>query len=333
MSTVAYSPQAILFGMSSELKAVFFRQLATMVSSGLPVGRGIVTASESGCRALGKDIAKLVENGSPLSDAMAKFPNHFEAHEIALVRAGESSGQLDRQLNALADGAEKTWRMQKKVSGKLLYPILIAHSAVLLPPLFLLVKDGLQAYVSTVLKILIPVYLIAISLFITYRFFRLNGGPRRLYDGILASAPVIGGPVIYSARIKFLEVLGSLIEAGFLPGKAIPLAAESCNSFWLRDKVMGAYKRMGQDSPMSTIMRESGAFRTFEVGLVHTGEETGAFVNSIKKAAEALRPEYEAQVHRIMVVAPVLMLFVVGAIVGYQAYTTMSGIFTPLNGI
>lgn len=331
--SLAYSPQAILFGMNDELKAVFFRQLSTMVNAGLPVGRGVVTASEVGCKQLGLELAKLVENGKPLSEAMASFPNHFERHEVALVKAGEVSGQLDRQLDQLAASAEKSWHMRKQIKSKTLYPIVIAHSAVMLPPLFLLVKDGLDAYLSTVLKVLVPVYIVAICSAVAYRYFRQAGGPRRVFDHLLAKLPYLGEPSIYGARIRFLDVLGSLIEAGFIPSQAIPLAAESCNSFWLQDRVLSTFKRLGKEVPISTVMEQSGGFRSFETGLVLTGEEAGSFVSSIKKAADALRPEYEAQIHRMMVIMPILLLFLVGGIAGYQAYTIMSGIFAPLQNI
>lgn len=333
MSTLAYSPSAVLFGMPSELKCVFFRQLATMVSSGLPLGRAVSTASEAGCHALGKEIAKLVDSGSTLSAALAKYPNHFDAHEVALVHAGEKSGQLDRQLAKLAEATENSWQMQKKIKSKLLYPFLICHSAVLLPPLFHLVKDGPSAYFKIVLSVLVPAYLLFFLSLASYRFFRLNGGPRRLFDSVLAATPVLGEPFIYAARIRFLEVLSSLIEAGFLPGQAIPLAAESSNCFWLRDKVTAAFNRHQGSGTMSSVMRDSGAFRSLEVGLVHTGEETGTFVNSIKKAADALRPDYEAQVNRIVTATPVLLLFLVGGFVGYQAYTVLSGVYAPLTGV
>lgn len=331
--SLAYSPKAILFGMNDELKAVFFRQLSTMVNAGLPVGRGVVTASEVGCKQLGLELAKLVENGKPLSEAMAHYPNHFERHEIALVKAGEASGQLDRQLDQLAGSAEKSWHMRKQIKSKMLYPIVIAHSAVMLPPLFLLVKDGLDAYVGTVLKVLVPVYLVAICSMIGYRYFRQAGGPRRLFDHLVASLPYLGEPAVYGARIRFLDVLANLIEAGFLPSQAIPLAAESCNSFWLQDRVLSTFKRLGKEVPISTVMEQSGAFRSFETGLVLTGEEAGSFVNSIKKATDALRPEYEAQIHRMMVIMPILLLFLVGGIAGYQAYSIMTGIFAPLQNI
>lgn len=329
-ATLAYSPSAVLFGLPLKSKVVFFRQLATMIHSGLPVGRGVVTASQAGCKELGKELAHLIENGSPLSDAMAKYPNHFNKYEIALVRAGEKSGQLDRQLEELAKSTEATWRLQQNVSSKMLYPMLIAHSVVILPPLFILVTDGIKAYLTTVLGILIPVYFLATLFMLGFRFSRQYPGPKRMLDRFLVSLPIFGKPTKYGARIRFMQTLGNLVSAGFLPGQAIPLAAESSNNLWLRDKVIIAWRNLGDSASMSEVVSKSGAFESFEIGLLVTGEETGSFVSSIQKAAEALIPEYEAQIHRISVVLPVIMLLVVGVYVGYTAVTTMTSIFAPV---
>ena len=330
-TTQAADPMTVLFGVNGGTKAVFFRQLATMVHSGLPVGRAVKTSSEIGLRAVGATLAKLIEkDGCTLSEAMAKFPHHFSRYEIALVRAGEKSGQLDRQLEELAKSAEQSYQMHKKITSKLVYPVIVAHSVVFLPSLFLLVTEGLAAYLRTVLAILIPAYIVATTLVVTYRLCKQTGGPRRLLDNMLWNIPVICGPVKLGARIRFLSTLSSLIEAGFLPSQAIPLAADSCDNFWLRDRVLMAYERLGKEVALSMVMRISGAFESFELGLVVSGEEAGSFASSLKRASDSLRPDYEAQVHRLMTIFPVLMLFVVGGIVGVVAVKTMTGIFAPV---
>lgn len=323
----------MLVGLSGRTKAVFFRQLATMVNSGLPVGRAVATASQSGLPRLGKEISSLVDNGSRLSEAMARYPFHFSKYEIALVRAGETSGQLDRQLNELATSSESNWQMSKKISSKLLYPVIVAHSVVLLPPLFLLVKDGLQAYLKATLGILIPAYLIIGTLIVVYRMFRHQGGPRRLMDNVLSHLPWLSAPVRSGARIRFLSTLSSLIEAGFLPSQAVPLAADSCDNYWLRDRILRAYEKVGKEAPVSQIMQLSGSFESFELGLVVSGEESGSFASSIKRAADNLRPEYEAQIHRLMTILPLMLLFVVGGMVAVVAVKTMTGIFAPIADI
>lgn len=323
----------MLFGFPAQKKAVFFRQLATMVHSGLPVSRAVSTASQQGLGAIGEQMANAIDHGSTLAEAMGKFPYHFDRYEVAMAKAGESAGQLDRQLQELAKTSEASWMLGKKISSKLLYPAIVLHGAILLPPLFLLVKDGLETYLKTVLTVLLPLYLIFGSGLLAYRLFRAQGGPRRLMDHFFAAIPVLGTPVRYSARIRFFDALGNLIEAGFLPDQAIPLAAESCGSFWLRDQVIEAWNVIGKESPISEVLRRSKAFSMVELGLIVSGEEAGRFAPTLKKAAESLRPEFEAQVHRLATILPIALLFVVGGIVGIVAVRSMMDIMAPLQQI
>ncbi|MFA5505033.1 MAG: type II secretion system F family protein [Vulcanimicrobiota bacterium] len=333
-SLIAHSPWSVLFGVNGGTKAVFFRQLATMIQAGLPVGRAVSTASEVGLRKVGSSLVSMIEKkGSTLSEAMARFPHHFSRCEVAIVRAGEKSGQMDRQLEELATAAEQDWQMQKKITSKMVYPLLVAHAAVLLPPLVLLVSSGLAAYLKAILTILVPAYCVAAGLFLSYRFFKQSGGPRRLMDTLLSTAPLIGGPKKLGARIRFLRTLASLIEAGFLPSQALPLAADSCDNFWLRDKVMPTWNKLGKEVTLSQVMRLSGAFESFEIGLVVSGEEAGSFSATLKRASESLRPEYDAQVHRLMTVLPIVMLLFVGGLVGFVVINTMAGIFAPVSDL
>jgi type II secretory pathway component PulF len=233
----------------------------------------------------------------------------------------------------LAKSAEASWALGKKITGKLVYPTVVLHGAIFLPPLFLLVKDGPEAYLKTVLAVIVPLYLVVGTALLAYRLFRTHGGPRRLLDHTMAWLPLIATPVKYGARIRFFDALGNLVEAGFLPDQAIPLAADSCGNYWLRDQVYEAWKVLGHDHPISEILRRSKAFTYVEIGLVVTGEESGHLAETLKKSAESLRPEFEAQVHRLATVLPVLLLFLVGGIVGLIAVKSMMGIIAPLNQI
>ncbi len=329
----AVNPSAVLFGLSAQKKAVFFRQLSTMVNSGLPVSRAVNTAAQQGLPGLGQEMASAIDHGATLSQALAKFPYHFDRYEVAMAKAGEAAGQLDRQLMELAKSAEASWTLGKKISGKLVYPVIVLHAAILLPPLFLLVKDGPEAYLKTTLMVLLPLYLITGMLALGYRVFRTHGGPRRLLDHLFSALPIVGTPMKFAGRIRFFEALGNLVEAGFLPDQAIPLAADSCGNYWLRDQVYEAWKAIGHDHTISEVLRRSKAFSAVELGLVVAGEEAGRFSQSLKKAADSLRPDFEAQVHRLATVLPVLLLFVVGGIVGFIAVKSMMGILAPLGEI
>lgn len=335
ISPRAVSPKAMLFGLPAQEKVVFYRQLATMVGSGLSIGRAASTASQQGktLSGIGNEIASDVDSGSSLSGALTKFPYHFDSYELAMIKAGEASGQLDIQLKELANSLEANWILTNKISSKLVYPIIILHAAILLPPLFLLVKDGIEAYLKTVLAVLIPLYLLAAGCALSYRLFRSQGGPRRLLDHLLAHTPILGPTLKLAARIRFLDLTSSLIEAGLLPDQAIPLAADSCNNFWLRDAIILSWQAIGKESPISQVLRQSRAFSTLELGLVVSGEESGSFASTLKKAADSLRPDFEAQVHRLATILPILLLLAVGGVVGFIAVKSMVGILAPLSEI
>lgn len=327
------SPQAVLFGLSAQKKAFFFRQLATMVNSGLPVSRAVHTSSQQGLSELGAAMALDIDHGANLNEAMSKYPYHFDEYEVAMVKAGELAGQLDHQLKELAQSAESSYALSKQISSKLVYPAVVVHGAIFLPPLFLLVKEGLEAYLTTVLMVLIPMYAVFIGAFLGYRIFRTRGGPRRLFDHVFSNLPVIAPPMRSAARIRFFEALSNLSEAGFLPDQAIPLAANSCGNYWLRDRVIEAWNVIGKESPISAVLRRSKSFSAMELGLVATGEEAGQFSFTLRKAADSLKPDFEAQVHRISTILPIVLLMIVGAIVGFIAVKSMMGILAPLGEI
>lgn len=332
-SPLAVSPGAILIGLSAEKKAVFFRQLATMVQSGLPVSRAVHTASQQGFPAVGAELASDIDHGSTLAEALARFPYHFDRYEVALCKAGETAGQLDRQLQELAKSAEDSWALGRKISSKLVYPIVVLHGAIFLPPLFLLVKEGVEAYLKTVLTVLLPLYLISGTLVLAYRLFRTHGGPRRLLDHVMTCTPVLGTPLRYGARIRFFDALANMIEAGFLPDQAIPLAAEACGNYWLRDQVVEGWKAIGHNQPISDVLRKSKAFGAVELGLVVSGEEAGRMAPTLKRAADSLRPDFDSQVHRLSTILPLLLLLLVGGIVGFIAIRSMMGVIAPLYQI
>ena len=328
----AVSPLAIIFGLPAQKKVVFFRQLATMVNSGLPVGRAVSTASQLGLEGLGKEMANSIDQGASLSEAMMNYPYHFDKFESALVKAGESAGQLDIQLKALADNSEAQWLLTKKLTSKLVYPAVVAHGAVVLPPLFILVKSGLGPYLATVGAILVPAYILMLSAFLLYRFFRIQGGPSRMLDTFLSHVPILASPLRLSARIRFFDALSSLSSAGLMPNNSVPLAAEACGNYWLRDKVMEAFVQ-DRNSKISDVLRRSKVFGPMEVGLVSTGEEAGSFSDSLSRAADSLRPDFETQVHRITTILPVIMLFAVGGLVGFICIRSMTQLMGPIMNI
>ena len=110
-------------------KVFFTRQLSTLVEAGLPITQSLHTildqTKNKRMQEVIQDIITSVEGGKTLHDAVAKHPDVFNNIYIALVRAGETSGTLDRSLKRLADQQEKDEAMMRRIRGAMYYPSIV----------------------------------------------------------------------------------------------------------------------------------------------------------------------------------------------------------------
>src|SRR5262249_48967690 len=108
--------------------ATFTRQFATMINAGLPITESISILKLQSDEKMEPIIAKIladIENGESLSSAFGKYPNIFSQTYVALIKAGETGGVLDKVLVRIADNLEKSQEFKGKVIGALIYPIII----------------------------------------------------------------------------------------------------------------------------------------------------------------------------------------------------------------
>lgn len=318
-----------LTGFPLPKKTIFFRQLSTMVSSGLTIDRAVSTAGV-GVLPEAQRIAQKFLTGRTLSQCFSDYPHLFSEYDVAIVATGETSGTLDTQLKVLAGELEQTHKLVQTLKAKLFYPVFVAHMAVFIPPLVLLVKDGPQAYFQLVLSTLLPIYLVMGIGYLGYRLGSSTGTFRYVIDTLLAWVPVLGGVLKVLALTRFVRALSHLVEAGTLPYHAFQVAARACGNGWVRSRLYSAYRKLGQDRRLSEWMELSLLFPPTVVSLVASGEETGQMGPMVAKAAEILEMEYQSKVSLVMTLLPVLMLVAVGALVGFRVVKMMMEIYAPL---
>ncbi len=303
-------------GFSLEQKAMFFRQLATMVASAMPLGHAVQTAGATTKPRLCKYLAARIDAGESLHQAMQAFPSYFTPLEINVVRTGEVSGNLDNQLLELAESLERTWKLQTEITGRLIYPILILHGAVIIPPIALIVEKGIAAYISLVLSILIPVYLLAIVSILIYSNLSKTSAFRYFIDKITSILPFVGPALTTLASSRFLRALSVLYTSGISPDHAIDMAADSSGNSLVTQAILKAHKRTGEGELLSHTLAASGLFPPAVIGLVTSGEEAGRTEEVIGRAATLLEDDAIHKIKKMMAVIPVLLLLVVGTIVG-----------------
>ena len=316
-------------GFPLKYKTVFFRQLATMITSALPLDRAITTAG-TGLLPQAKAIGQSILAGKSFSQALAAFPYLFSEYEVAMIATGETSGTLDTQLNILAKELEQTHKLVQSLKSKMLYPVFVCHFAIFVPSLVVLIKDGVEPYLRLTLGTLIPIYLVLGLLWTCYRLGTTTGTFRYVIDTFLHMVPVLGTVLKLLALTRFTRALAHLVEAGTLPYHAYQVAARACGNSWVRSRLYTSYRRVGPEGKLSQMMGLAYIFPITVTSLVESGEETGQMGPMLAKGAELLEMEYREKVNLVMTILPVLMLLGVGGLVGFRVYKLMMATYAPI---
>lgn len=320
----------LLTGFPLQKKTVFFRQMATMITSALPIDRAITTSGSGGILPQASTIAQQVLGGKSFSQALATYPLLFSQYEIALINTGEITGTLDVQLNVLAKELEQNQQLTQALYAKMLYPIFVAHFAVFVPSLVVLVQDGFAPYLRLTLGTLLPIYAILGLLWTCYRLGSSSNYFRYMIDTGLNLVPIIGKALRLSALTRFTRSLSHLIEAGTLPYHSFQTASAACGNTWVSSQLQASYRKTGSDGKVSQMMKQSHLFPITVLSLVESGEETGQPGPLLAKAAELLEMEYHNRVHMVMTILPVLVLLGVGVLVGLRVYSLLKATYAPI---
>ncbi|HYZ02063.1 MAG TPA: type II secretion system F family protein, partial [Candidatus Binatia bacterium] len=233
--------------------AVFCRQFATMVNSGLPILRALaILAEQTDSKALEKVLTTVridVERGSSLSGAMAKHPKAFNDLFISMVKAGETGGVLDTVLLQLADTIENEVELRRKIKSAMTYPVvvvclvLLILSAMLLfvVPQFNSIYASLGAQLPLPTRILLAasnitrskawlVILLAIGGVVAFNRFKKTPRGRQEVDRLKLKAPVFGALFHKVALARMASTFGMLLRAGVPILQALEIVKDTVNN-------------------------------------------------------------------------------------------------------
>ena len=336
-------------------KAVFARQFATMINSGLAVLRGLYVLEEQTENTRLKKIIKAVrddvEAGSPVSDAMAKHPAAFDRLYVAMVRAGEASGALDQTLIRLATQLEKQDSLRRSIKSAMTYPILIACFAIMVMigmllfiiPIFAnMYKDlggqlpGLTRMmmgVSNMLKgywfIIFPV--IFLMMWALVRLKNTEQG-RRAWDRFKLSLPMKLGPIIQKIAVaRFSRTFATLIGSGVPILQAIDITGKTTGNTVIEEAMLDVKESVRCGEPIAKPLMRMSVFPPMVTHMISIGEETGALDSMLNKIADFYEDEVDAAVKSLTsIIEPIMMMFV-GGLVGLIVISMYLPMFNIMN--
>lgn len=314
---------------SLKAKAVLFRQLATLVEGSVPLMRSMEILKKQTTNAKLKkiidDLKGTFLKGGGLSEALGRYKNIFDPLEIALVKAGEMGGSLDRRLNNLAEELEKVYNLRLKIIGNLIYPLLLLHAGIFIPPIVTVVTNGFGYYAKTVLISLAVLYGGFFLIYGCYRLLKTVPELNTLLDYMILYIPLLGAINYKLSLARYFYNFGELFDAGINIYTSNELASGTCSNTVIRRKLATIGDLIKKGDTLTEALSKSGSIPGIAMGLIASGEESGRASSMYKKAAEYMDQEAEASINKLMIVLPLLLFLLLAAYIGYTIITFYLG--------
>lgn len=341
---------------SSKDKGFFFRQLSTMLESGLPIAQALtIIASQTkkqGFKKVINEIIEDIESGISFSTAIANHPNIFSKFEIAIVRAGEASGKTTNVLGELARSVESDTQFSGKVKSAMMYPafILLAMVVVVyimmtrvLPSLTSVFNEsGVELPWSTKLLMaisygmihygwLILIILIAICVGIKLYFGSPEGA--LVYSRMNLNIPLFGtlNQKIYMSR--FARTLAMLSDSGVPIVESIEIvAAVMANKIYSKSLVKCA-RDIERGIPLSVPISKNPYFPQIVSQMILVGEQTGKIDEVLYKLSDYFEGEVDTELKGLVSLVEPAMLILVGLGVAFIVFAVLLPIYSITSSI
>lgn len=318
--------------------AVWTRQLAGLVSSGLPLERALTAlgdeADDPRQRELVAHLRAEVNAGAPFARALASAEREFDDVYRGVVAAGEQSGALGQVLERLADDLEERQALKAKLIGATLYPAIVSVIALVIVIFLVTYVVPQVASVFTSSKRALPA--LTVAMLATSDFLRSYGlwlllaaaggvgtlllmlrNPlfRERFDAAWLNLPLIGRLARGYNAARFAGTLAMLAGAGVPILKALQAAAETLSNQALRRDALDALARVREGAPLAAALASKKRFPGLLAMFARLGEQTGQLPEMLNRAARQLATEVQRRALQMATILEPLLIVAMGAVV------------------
>jgi len=318
----------------------FTRLLSSLLAAGVPLSRALVIlqkeASSAASKGQWKQIHDYVVDGLSLADAMAKSPETFPRVYVAMVEAGEAGGFLDVVLAQIAEFQSREKELKSKVMTAMLYPcILLVLALVVLTvllvffiPKFQRVFASIHGSLPLITQIIIGAsHLIRsygllvgaglVGLFFLVRTWFASEKGKRIWEGAILKAPLIGPLIAQFAMARFCRMLGTLIGAGVPLVHGLNVARRSIGNQILVDAVAQSIERVQQGGRLGQSLAACRSlFPGSVLEMISVAEESGKMDGELVRIAAETETDLDRNLKTAVAFAEPLMLFLIAGFIG-----------------
>ncbi len=317
---------------ASEL-SLFTRQLATMIDSGLSLIVSLQGLSEQTnnkyLKKVIEGITSKIESGSTFSEALQSYRKHFTKLYMAMVEAGEKSGNLANILARLANYLESAERLRKKVKSATTYPVIVISIALIITT-FLLVQvvpqfekifAGFGADLPAPTQILLDVsgflksnifglFFLLIGLIAGFKLAIKTPTGRALWDAARLKIPIFG-PLMHKVSLsRFNRTTSTLVKSGVPLIEVLEIVSRTVGNVKMESAILRTAEKVRIGESLSSSLAKNSIFPTMTLQMVTAGEQTGKIDEMMERVANVLDDEVETTLSGLSsLIEPMLIVF------------------------
>jgi type IV pilus assembly protein PilC len=337
--------------------AVFSRQFATMTSSGMSLMRSLsIMEEQTSAPMLKKTLGEVrddVSSGVSLSSSMAKHDRVFPRLMIAMIRAGEAGGMIDRALEQVADSLEKDHALRGKIKSAMTYPaivlsftfVMIAGVLIFIVPIFEAMFKNLGGKLPAITQFLVtashnmwwigPLVIVSgVTGSISFkRQSRRSQDFRLKVDKVKLGMPVFGSLFQKIAISRFSRNLGLLLNVGVPIMQALTVVGETTGNEVINLAMQDVQAAVRDGHTMSSALRHHKIFPAMVTQMIEVGEESGQISQMLDKVADFYDREVDSAADSLTASIEPIMVLVMGGVVGGMVICLYLPMFTIYQNI
>lgn len=337
-------------------KVTFAKHMSLMIKAGLPIDEAVRVLAEQAQGPFRKalmGVLQAVEGGRQLSEGFAQYPKIFSELFIATVRAGESSGTLERSLDDLALQLTKSYDLQRKIRGAMIYPVLVLVAAAGIGmglSLFVLPRviglfDSITVELPLATRLMIGFskfmasYGVPFSIGVVMAVFALgqflSWKPIRPFSHrLLLKVPVFGILARNFNLAMFARTMATLLKSGITIGDAFEIVSNTLRNARFKTALLRVRQGTETGVPASTVLEEfPHLFPSITTRMLSVGERSGKLEETFQYLAEFYEDEVDVTTKNLStILEPVLLIFI-GLTVAYIAIAIITPIYNFIGNI
>ncbi|PJE74493.1 MAG: hypothetical protein COV01_00445 [Candidatus Taylorbacteria bacterium CG10_big_fil_rev_8_21_14_0_10_41_48] len=338
-------------------RIMFAKNLSAMLRAGLPLARSLAVLqkqmADKRMKIVCSELQDSLAKGESFAQTLKSYPKTFSTLFVAMVAAGEESGNLAGSLQIVADQLEKSYILQKKVRGAMMYPGIILLIMLIIGILMFIyvvpkltetfrefnVELPLQTriilntsdFISNHYVLIFAGLIVLVSAF--WSFSRSKIGKSIIHKSLL-KIPVIGLIVMEVNSARTSRTLSSLLSSGVDIVHAIRISSDVVQNVHYKSMLMDASEKIQKgDSVQSLFLPRTDLFPPFVGEMIGVGEETGTLSKVLFEVATFYENEVDQKTKDISTIIEPVLMVVIGTGVGFFALAIISPIYSLTDNI